>query len=95
MLLGVTHDDGFVQHTIGLTADTFGASQAVALLRLGVNIQTARTLSGLNFPDSVFPETGSFLVMRASEVPIPGALPLFLTGLGALALIARRRKKNA
>ena len=30
----------------------------------------------------------------ASEVPIPGALPLFATGLGALGLLGWRRKRK-
>jgi hypothetical protein len=30
-----------------------------------------------------------------SETPLPGALPLFATGLGALGLLARRRKRKA
>ena len=34
-------------------------------------------------------------VTGASTVPIPGALPLFATGLGALGLLGWRRKKKA
>jgi hypothetical protein len=30
-----------------------------------------------------------------SEVPLPGALPLFATGLGALGLLGWRRKRKA
>jgi hypothetical protein len=30
-----------------------------------------------------------------SDVPLPAALPLFATGLGALGLLGWRRKKNA
>jgi hypothetical protein len=49
---------------------------------------------------TLIPETagldtvGSFLVAGAAA-PIPAALPLFATGLGALALLARRRRKQA
>jgi hypothetical protein len=33
-------------------------------------------------------------ISRPSEVPLPAALPLFLTGLGALGLLSRRKRKS-
>ena len=36
----------------------------------------------------------AYLLTPASAVPGPAALPLFATGLGVLALLARRRKKH-
>jgi hypothetical protein len=33
-------------------------------------------------------------ISRPGEVPLPAALPLFVTGLGVLGLLGRRRKKN-
>jgi hypothetical protein len=33
-------------------------------------------------------------ISRPGEVPLPAALPLFLTGLGVLGLLGRRRRKN-
>ena len=42
-----------------------------------------------------FVTTGAFTVSEAvSETPIPAALPLFATGLGALGLIAYRKKRK-
>jgi len=36
----------------------------------------------------------SIVESSTSETPLPAALPLFATGLGALGLLARRRKRN-
>jgi hypothetical protein len=38
---------------------------------------------------------GTFAVSPVSAVPLPGALPLFVTGLGALGLLGWRRKRKA
>jgi hypothetical protein len=35
------------------------------------------------------------LAVRINDVPLPAALPLFATGLGALGLLGWRRKKRA
>ena len=36
-----------------------------------------------------------FIIEQASLVPVPGALPLFATGLGALGLLTWRKKRKA
>jgi hypothetical protein len=51
-----------------------------------------------DLPDGVFLTSalgGRFGAEVTSEVPLPGALPLFAGGLGLMALLARRRKQKA
>jgi hypothetical protein len=50
----------------------------------------------LNFNDSgTDGVAGSFQAIVSSETPLPAALPLFATGLGALGLLGWRRKRKA
>jgi hypothetical protein len=56
-------------------------------LRIGTDIIGGATPPTFNLAFS--------LAGEVSETPVPAALPLFLTGLGALGLIARRRKRKA
>ena len=46
-------------------------------------------------PDSTFLISGRLTEFSVAETPIPAALPLFATGLGALGLLGWRRKKKA
>ena len=39
--------------------------------------------------------TNAYAFLRVDDTPIPAALPLFATGLGALALLGWRRKRKA
>jgi hypothetical protein len=47
------------------------------------------------FPNSVFADDLSVTFNSTSVVPLPGALPLFASGLVGLGLLSRRRKKAA
>lgn len=47
--------------------------------------------NGDDFADA---STGSFLVLDVEIVPVPAALPLFLSGLAGLGVFARRRRKT-
>jgi hypothetical protein len=62
-------------------------SSGTFLLVAGLNTITADFLGTITFGDA------SFLV-GANAVPLPAALPLFATGLGALGLIGWRRKRT-
>src|SRR4029077_20018465 len=47
------------------------------------------------FDDPVIVGEWDITIREASATPLPAALPLFATGLGALGLLARRRKRKA
>jgi len=46
-------------------------------------------------PDGLGSDLGGDLSLRTSVTPLPAALPLFATGLGAIGLLARRRMRKA
>jgi hypothetical protein len=57
-------------------------------------------LMGLGLPGGGIPPEDPIVgltsfIATPAEVPIPGALPLFVTGFAALALLARSRRKRA
>lgn len=76
----------------GTTLQTFVAPAAATFLYLGF-------VDGLGFggaPGSYSDNTGSFSVeLSQSAVPLPGTLPLFAAGIGALGLVGLRRKARA
>ncbi|HEX3339245.1 MAG TPA: hypothetical protein VHT68_08735 [Pseudolabrys sp.] len=80
-----------------VTGDAAFAAAFMVGQILNINL-TSQALSGGNTLESVAAGArasalvGSGLV---SNVPLPGALPLFVTGLGALGLLGWRRKRKA
>jgi len=75
---------------------TGNSSEQVLKLALGVvndplwlrlDFRASSTFDGRN--------TAEYLVATVDPVPLPGALPLFVTGLGALGLLNWRRKRKA
>ena len=62
----------------------------LAFLGKASQIANDGTIFNPTIPDRAFTVEGEL-----SEVPIPPALLLFATGLGAMGVLARRRKKQA
>jgi hypothetical protein len=71
--------------------DVAGAAQ------LPLTLQETAFLTGFDPFNPVLPGdlTGDLVLNPVSAVPLPGALPLFATGLAALGLIGRRRRARA
>jgi hypothetical protein len=90
------------QLSIILSTDSNTAFASYALATsIGPITGPSTISSGFSFPTSV----GALIIDTAGDatftavvtpvVPLPGALPLFATGLGALGLLAWRRKRKA
>ena len=83
MLLASSYNPAFIAANGGTTGSAFTALLTGAL----------EGKEYLNIHSNAFPsgEIRGFL----NETPLPGALPLFVTGLGALGLLGWRRKWKA
>jgi hypothetical protein len=77
--------------TVGSFSIPGSAVSAVISGQFGNSISSAS--AGVNLCLGDGPCTGS--VSTVSTVPLPAALPLFATGLGALGLLGWRRKRKA
>jgi hypothetical protein len=88
----------------GITADIYQFT-SVIIGDLSYNSSTHVSSADATFSSVAFGERqnfiGSFLVRTASvpgpivATPLPAAFPLFASGLGAMALLSWRRRKNA
>ena len=91
----VVDENGNILQTVALPATTSAHSITVDPLTGDVFVALAGT-SALNPGPSSFANPGCIAVFaQTPEIPLPGALPLFATGLGALGLLGWRRKKAA
>ena len=101
-LLGTTLQSatvGPVSFSLLLVANSgarFGGASAISDFSNTLEVPTG--IDVFNLPDGYTANAGNWLVNNrfvGSETPLPAALPLFATGLGALGLLAWRRKRKA
>jgi hypothetical protein len=93
------HDLGPVTNSLGTFTDSFAAKGSkfsvtfngtdIANFTLGNDVLM---FGGVNTTKGLF---GDAAPAPDAATPIPGALPLFATGLGAIGLIGRRRRRKA
>jgi hypothetical protein len=87
----VLDENGNILQTVNLPATTSAHSITVDPLNGDVFVALAGISGGLN----PCPTSLGCIEVFAPIVPLPGALPLFATGIGGLALLGWRRKKKA
>jgi hypothetical protein len=90
----VVDENGNILQTINLPATTSAHSITVDPLTGDVFVALAGT-SALNPCPTSLGCIEVFGPTASAETPLPGTLPLFATGLGALSLLGWRRKKKA
>ncbi len=64
------------------------------LYSVGTGLSTVYYLSTYN-PTGVSYNPGDLGKLSVSQTPLPGSLPLFLTALGGIWFVLRRKNKNA
>ena len=95
----VTSFSGFI--AAGSPFDTVGAVPTIAGIANGPNflpgVNTWLFSGPISGPELFGPGDWSYAIaeVSTSATPLPGALPLFATGLGALGLFGWRRKRKA
>lgn len=78
----------------GLFAGTFLFSELMALAVAGDAIFRDTNFIGFAWVDTAF-YLSSATISAVAEVPLPGALPLIISGLAGLGFASRRRKEDA
>jgi hypothetical protein len=74
----------------------FGTAEEIdGFLSIRDPVNGMQPANSFPFPGDQVHPAGLIIEMRSDAVPIPAALPLFATGLGALGLLGWRRKRNA
>ena len=65
------------------------------LYSVGTGISAAYYLSTYSLGNGIYYNPGDLGKLSVSQTPLPAALPMFLTALGGLWFVLRRRNKNA
>ena len=86
----LNNSDGLVQWGATTATHSFGGINSFAEL---VAMAIAGDLDGVKFFGLAYVDT-EFYLSAVSDVPIPGAIPLLLSGLAGLGVFARRTKKK-
>jgi hypothetical protein len=102
-LLSVTHDDGIAVFGTGgvltpnnETIDAAAIPQPVTLPPTLYSLTAPGTYTLYYVSSNGLPEVlQTSLTPLIPRIPLPGAFPLFATGLGALGLLGWRRKRKA
>jgi hypothetical protein len=87
---GATYPAGNASITDGKFSPYVDGPGTFVLMLSGVTAAT--TITGVRFSFGTGPDT---FITVGTVVPLPGALPLFATGLVGLGLLGMRRKKGA
>jgi hypothetical protein len=84
------------KNTVSGTVFTYTGIPQNTITLAGTYVANAESGGSWDFPYvSLLTASGNQTMAYVSTTPLPAALPLFATGLGAIGLLARRRKRKA
>ena len=81
-------------NNFAITNDTFNNGGIIATVTQGGMVLQLNWTGGLVTPNQENIFAATFTGTTPSQVPLPAALPLFASGLGALGLLSWRRKRK-